>query len=310
MSAAPLYPVAEGPDAGAGFYVQASDGVKLRLGLWQHEGARGTVLLVPGRTEYIEKYGRAAGDLRARGYATLVIDLRGQGLADRPLGDRLSGHVGDFLEYQLDLQAMLAFARAKGLPEPFYLLSHSMGGCIALRALTQGFAVKAAAFSAPMWGISIAAWMRPAAMALAQASRIFGFAGKYAPGTGPKTYVLSQGFAGNTLTSDPEMWDYMRRQAEAQPDLSLGGPSLGWLNAALSECQALSRLASPNITALAALGTAEKIVDTAPIHLRMARWPKGALQMYPMAEHEVMMEAAATRKDFFDRVAACFDAAG
>lgn len=308
MTQAPLYAIAQGPDAGAGFYLRAADDVQLRLGLWQHKAAKGTVLLIPGRTEYIEKYGPAAADLRARGFDTLVLDLRGQGLADRPLGDRLTGHVVDFAEYQLDIEAMIGFARAKGLAEPYYLLSHSMGGCIALRALMLGLGVQAAAFSAPMWGISMAAWLRPVASVIATASRWFGLEGKYAPGTGAATYVLSQGFFGNTLTSDPDMWDFMRQQAEAQPDLTLGGPSLAWVDAALAECAALARLPAPAMPCYTALGTAEKIVDTAPIHARMAGWKNGQLQLFAGAEHEVIMEAPATRKAVFDQIAALFDA--
>ena len=77
--------------AGAAFWLTAADGVRLRVGLWSHPGAQGTVLLLPGRTEYVEKYGRAAADLRSRGYATLAIDWRGQGLADRALDDPMSG---------------------------------------------------------------------------------------------------------------------------------------------------------------------------------------------------------------------------
>ena len=70
------------------------------------------------------------------------------------------------LNIRLDFDEMVGFARAQGLPEPYYLMAHSMGGCIGLRALMRGAPVKAAAFSAPMWGILIAAWMRPMAVAL------------------------------------------------------------------------------------------------------------------------------------------------
>ncbi|MDB5663462.1 alpha/beta fold hydrolase [Cypionkella sp.] len=312
MNDAPLYDsVADGPEGGAAFWLTAADGVRLRVGLWSHDGAQGTVLLLPGRTEYVEKYGRAAGDLRARGFATLVIDWRGQGLADRVFDDVMSGHVGHFDEYQLDFNEMVGFARAKGLPEPYYLMAHSMGGCIGLRALmnnasTKNAPIKAASFSAPMWGILIAAWMRPMAAALTSASRWFKFDGRYAPGTGAKTYVLTAPFNANTLTTDAEMWDYMRQQALAHPELCLGGPSLGWLKAALTECHALTLLASPAVPAVTALGTQEKIVDTAPIHARMSVWKNGTLDMYPGAEHEVMMERAATRGRYFDTAAALF----
>ena len=307
MSGAPLYSdVDEGPAGGCATWLTTSDGVRIRVAVWNAAAAQGTVVLLPGRTEYIEKYGRAATDLAQRGYATVTVDWRGQGLSDRALPDSMTGHVADFIDYQTDLDAVFAHARAQGLPQPYYLMAHSMGGCIGLRALMRGLPVKAAAFSAPMWGILIAAWMRPVATAISSAARWLKVDNRYAPGTGPSTYVVDSPFVGNTLTTDAEMWDYMRRQAIAHPDLSLGGPSLRWLNTALVECHALSLLPSPDYPAICALGTAEKIVDVAPVHARMARWPRGRLDLYPGSEHEVMMERPDMRGRFFDAAAALF----
>ena len=306
-NAAPFHAeIADGPAGGRAVWLSASDGVRIRVGLWAEGATNGTVILLPGRTEYVEKYGRSAADLAARGYATLAVDWRGQGLADRLQDDRMSGHVDDFDAYQRDLDAVFAFARATGLPEPYYLMAHSMGGCIGLRGLMRGVPVQAAAFTAPMWGILIAAWMRPLAVALSTASKYFAFDHRYAPGTGPRTYVLEAPFAGNTLTSDAEMWGYMRDQARAHPELTLGGPSLGWLKAALHECHALAQMPAPALPALVALGTQERIVDTGPIHARMALWPAGKLDLYAGAEHEVLMERAAHRARFFDSACTLF----
>ena len=77
--------LAEGPAGARAHWVHTSDGLRIRLGHFPAEEPRGTVLLFPGRTEYIEKYGRTASDLAAGGYDTLCIDWRGQGLADRLL---------------------------------------------------------------------------------------------------------------------------------------------------------------------------------------------------------------------------------
>ena len=305
---APLFAdVADGPPNGRAFWLTTADDVQIRVAFWPAAEARGTVLLLPGRTEYIEKYGRAATDLARRGYATACIDWRGQGLADRAFSDRMVGHVEDFAEYQLDFDAMIAGCDAAAMPKPYFLLAHSMGGCIGLRALIRGAPVRAAAFSAPMWGILISTWARPAAVMLSTAARWFSFDHRYAPGTGPSTYVIDAPFAGNTLTSDPAMWDYMKQQALAHPDLPLGGPSLGWLKAALVECHALSMIAAPKVPVYCALGLAEKIVDTGPVHLRMANWPGAAFDLVEGAEHEVMMEIPATRKRFFDTATALFD---
>ena len=304
---APLYAnLAQGPEGGEAFWLTCQDGVRIRVAVWP-VGSKGTVLLFPGRTEYAEKYGMAAVDLATRGYATIAIDWRGQGLADRLLPDRMVGHVGHFRDYQQDVQASLALARSLGLPEPFYLMSHSMGGAIALRALVEGLPVKAASFSAPMWGIAMAAWMRPLAGVVTQMSEWFGQTHRFAPGTSDKSYVAEADFGGNVLTTDPDMWRYMKWQVSERPELALAGPSIGWLHAALDECHALSLCPAPAYPALTALGTAEKVVDVAPIHLRMAGWRGGRLEMFSGAEHEVPMETPAHRARFFDLSAELFD---
>ncbi|WP_225030116.1 alpha/beta fold hydrolase [Xinfangfangia pollutisoli] len=299
--------LADGPAGGRAVWLQTADQVRIRAAIWKG-GSRGWVLLLPGRTEYVEKYGRAAGDLVARGWSVVSVDWRGQGLADRMLADPMSGHVQDFDEYQRDLDAVLAFAAAEGLGGPQMLLSHSMGGCIALRALHRNLGFRAAVFSAPMWGISMAAWLRPVAHAVTRLAGPFGQAHRYAPGTGAKSYVLEAPFEANVLTTNREMWDYMRAHVRAHPRLGLGGPSLAWLKAALRECGALMRMPAPDLPVVVALGTQEKVVDVPPVHLRLAGWARGELDLYPGCEHEILMEGPAARKRFFDRAAALFEA--
>lgn len=307
-SAAPLSALADGPPGGVACWLTTRDGIRIRVAVWAADAPRGTVLLFPGRTEYIEKYGRAARDLQQRGYACVVIDWRGQGLADRLQPNPALGHVADFLDYQQDVAAVLAHVAANQLPQPMYLLAHSMGGCIALRSLADGLSVRAACFTAPMWGIRLSPPLRPAAWALSGASRHFGFSDRIVPGQSETTYVLRDGFDGNDLTTDAGMFAYMEAQVRAHPELALGGPSLQWLNAALRETRALSRLPAPQVPCLTYLGTDEAIVDTGRIHARMDTWKTGRLEMIPGSRHEVLMEVEATRRLAFDGMAAHFDA--
>jgi lysophospholipase len=65
---------------------------------------------------------------------------------------------------------------------------------------------------------------------------------------------------------------------------------------------------SPKVPCITALGTAEKVVDLAPIHLRMAAWSGGRLDIYPGAEHEVPMELPVHRGRFLDEAAKLFAA--
>lgn len=109
-------------------------GARIRVAAWSG-GGRGTVLLLTGRTEYLEKYGRVIGRLRGMGFGVAGLDWRGQGLSSRPAGAPLRGDVMDFDLYQRDVAALLNWPPVDALPRPHVLLAHSMGGCIALRAL-------------------------------------------------------------------------------------------------------------------------------------------------------------------------------
>lgn len=297
--------VADGPPAQAA-WIHAQDGVRLRIAHWPHKKAQGTVLLMPGRTEYIEKYGRAAGEFASRGYAMVTIDWRGQGLADRLIDDPMSGYVNRFSDYQLDVAALLEAAVELDLPKPWYVVAHSMGGCIGMRALYDNLPVNAAVFSGPMWGIQIAPTHRPFAWALGWASSRIGKGGSYAPGTNATMYVMEQAFDGNALTTDAQMYSYMQAQLTAFPELALGGPSLHWLYEALVECRALARKSSPEMPCLTFMGENEQIVQQSAIFSRMNAWPNGRLELVPNGEHEILMEAPQERAKVFDACAQFF----
>lgn len=307
MQTAPYNGDAAQNQTGQAHWVMTADGVRIRVAHWPAKEARGTVLIFPGRTEYVEKYGPAAEDLAKRGYASIAIDWRGQGIADRVHENPMVGHVGRFSDYQLDVQAALAHARALGLPEPFHLLAHSMGGAIGLRALYEGLPIQSAAFSAPMWGIAMAPALRPLAWGLSTISRPLRFSGSFAPGQNAGAYVLRTNVAENTLTSDPGMFKLLQDQITAMPEMILGGASLNWLNEALRETRNLSQRPAPATPAVTFLGTDEEIVDPARIHERMATWNNGELVMLSGGRHEVIMEAPDMRNALFDRCVALFD---
>ena len=311
MKQAPLYSeIAQGPDNGAAWWMTTADGVRIRVGLWNRGAPKGTVFLFPGRTEYIEKYGIAAAHLASCGYATLVIDWRGQGLADRLQDDVMSGHVHRFTDYQIDVAAMVEAAHRLDLPQPWHLLAHSMGACIGLRAVMQGMEVQSCAFSGPMWGIAMADALRPVAWSLSWSSRQVGLSHFYAPGTARQNYVLTEPFETNKLTNDREMYQYMVNQATAHPELGIGGPSLRWLHEALHETRGLARRPSPDMPCLTLLGTDEQIVDVARVHDRMAHWPGGHLELVAGGRHETLMDSSEMRGRLFTMLCRFYSGSG
>jgi lysophospholipase len=296
--------LAEAPDGGTVVWRRTSDGIRLRLGWWAPEDARGTVLLFPGRTEYLEKYGRIAGDLTAAGYAVVSIDWRGQGLSDRLDDDRHLGHVTDFLEYQKDVDALIELVQDAALPSPRFLLAHSMGGCIGLRALVGGLDVARAVFTAPMWGIKLPALARPLPHIVPPIARLIKKERQYAPGTRPVNYITETGFAENMLTTDRATYDWLGRHAAAAPEFALGGPSVQWVGAATRETRRLFAAERPAHPVLTFLGSDEMIVSSEAIRRFHANWPSARLVEIAGARHEIMMEAPELRQRFLDETLA------
>ena len=292
-----------GPDGLRAVRVTARDGVGLRVALASADAPRALVAVLPGRSEWAEKYADILSWLVGLGHAVVIPDWRGQGLSDRLLPDPLVGHVRRFADYQSDLTVALATAREAFGDLPLCVLAHSMGGCIALRALMGGLDARAAAFSAPMWGLPLARSQRIAVRALARMGR----RARYAPGTGPDYGLRSQVFDANDLTADRSRFMAFVAQATAHPDLMIAGPSLGWVDAALAEMSALSARPSPVVPALALLGSEEAIVAPRAVEDRMARWPGGELLHLPGAAHEILMVADPVRDTALARIASLFD---
>src|SRR6187431_1557143 len=82
LAVVPSNPVPEGARVGT---FKTSDGVKLRYALFpKGPGApKGTICLVHGRTEFIEKYFETIADFQSRGFAVATFDWRGQGGSQR-----------------------------------------------------------------------------------------------------------------------------------------------------------------------------------------------------------------------------------
>ena len=290
MENAPLYDdVAEAPDGGRAYYVRAADGTRIRFALWGG-GDKGLAVVMPGRTECLEKYGRLAGKLTARGFTVVVIDWRGQGLSDRLNNSTAVGHVDTFSDYQDDLNAVLTHPEVAGISGPRTLFSHSMGGCIGLRALLEGVPFDAAVFSAPMWGLNLPGANKLLAPVLTNVGVALGMGKKAVAGQPKGFYLTRDPFAGNNLTHDRNHWDYMRNQIVQHPALALGPPSFNWLKKALGEFTYFDTCEMPKIPTLMFVGSDESIVSPAAIRKHSQGFINGRLTGIEGSRHEIWME--------------------
>ncbi|MFV0475001.1 MAG: alpha/beta fold hydrolase [Pikeienuella sp.] len=294
---APLYnELAEAPENGRAFWL-ASGRRRIRCAVWGG-GSRGVAVIFNGRTEYIEKYGRVITQLTRRGFSVATLDWRGQGLSDRPLGERMKGHVADFAAYQRDAKTFLAARPVASLPGPRLLICHSMGGCIGLRALLdERIAPAATIMSAPMFDLALSPFGRLLARGMVAFAREFHFEACFAPGPKPRApYVIRQRFDGNVLTGDRDHYEWFRKHLEAEPAFAIGGPTLGWIDRAFEEITALGAAPAPEIPALVMLGGAEAVVDKGAIRAFAAKSRSCRLLEIEGGRHEMFFETPRIRE--------------
>jgi len=124
------------PEGLKGGWFTTPDKIRLRYASFpKTAGAlKGTICLVQGRTEYIEKYFETIADFQKRGFNVATFDWRGQGGSDRLISNRRLGHVRRFDDYWTDLQAFHSSILLPDCPAPYYLVGHSMGGLVSLFA--------------------------------------------------------------------------------------------------------------------------------------------------------------------------------
>ncbi len=308
---APLHiDLAEAPNGGEAFWLEPA-GARIRAAIWAG-GERGTAFIFTGRTEYIEKYGRIITQLVERGFSVVSLDWRGQGLSERPLKERMKGHVDEFGDYQNDVAALMADDRIYALPEPHVLICHSMGGCIGTRTLIESrMAPAAVIMSAPMLGLSMTRVETVASKVLIGGSKLVGGATTFAPDPKPRVpYVQKTDFDKNTLTNDAEHFDWMRKHLEQVSGFGLGPPTIGWLDEALKETRELAAAPHPEQPVLYLLGSEEEIVSPDAIRSAAARGAKAQLVEIDGAKHEVFMETAGRQAEAWSAIDRFLEAQG
>jgi lysophospholipase len=281
------------PPGGTVEWIKTGDGVFLRTARWMDAAApvRGTVVLVNGRSEFIEKYGEVIGELLMRGFCVFTFDWRGQGLSQRALADPLKGHIRDFAEFDQDLHLIMEQIVAPRAPEPLIGLAHSMGGNIFLRYLHDNpGAFAKAVLTAPMLAVNTGPFPYWVAQKLAQVQSAIGNAENYVFTGGPETWDAP--FEGNTVTSDPKRYERNMALVKLHPELRLASPTFQWLQSAFRSIalaqsdEFAHQIETPVLLISAAL---DKIVKPGADMQLISRMKRGSFALVK-AEHEIMME--------------------
>ena len=286
-------------------YFTTADGTAIRSGHWCPEGRQpsGSVVLLGGRKEFLEKYTETAADLNQRGFEVFGFDWRGQGLSSRMLPDRLKGFVQNYGDYVQDLEDFFQRVVQPKAVRPIYLLAHSMGGHVALRYLQQQPAsIDKAILVAPMLDINTKPYPRWLVRGLAWLGRLIGGEDALVPGSDKRTN-FDRPFEGNALTADPRRFAVERNAVAQNQDLALGGVTFAWLTATFASIAHIHRpgfLEGVLTPVLMVAAEADRVVSVAAQKSACRRLPNCRLLIIADARHEILMETDAIRSRFWE----------
>jgi len=268
-------------------------------------GSRGSVLVINGRGDFIEKQAELLHELVDRGFGFATFDWRGQGGSGRLLGDA-RGHAEDFAPWLGDLAELVTWFRSV-LPPPYFAVAHSMGGHLLLRHLADhpgDFA--RAVLLAPMVGLRaapIGPWLARLVAALTTA---FGRGVDYAPGSGPLVRGAPGTLRQRRLTHDLDRYADEGWWLDNHPEWALGGVTNGWLRSAFASIDALTAPGVPERIATALLiltAEGEALVDDDATRRLAARLPDVRVREFAGAGHELVREVDSIRLPVFAAIA-------
>lgn len=271
---------------------------------------RGSILFLPGRGDFYEKYLETLDGWHRAGWQVTAADWRGQAGSGRLGRDAVTGHIGDFSIWVDDLAALWSAWKASR-PGPHVLAAHSMGGHIALRALVEGRVdPDAMVLSAPMLGFVGQVLPVPLMHGVARAMAALGDPRRPAwkwsekPGEVPARREM-------LLTHDPDRYRDEQWWREARPELVMGPGSWGWVERAYASMRGLFAPGGlETVTApVLLLGTSnDRLVAWRPIVEAAERLPHGELVAFGKeAHHELLREADPVRDRAIAAIAAFLD---
>ncbi len=287
-------------------YVTTRDGARLRCALWSSPQAtpRGTVMIMTGYSEFIEKYYEVAWDLQKMGFAVLCFDWRGQGLSTRAHPER-RGWVQNYATMVDDAIEISEWLQRRGAPSPLLGLGHSMGGNVCIRLLQNHPSLfQAAVVTAPMLGLKgLPNWLL---RSLTEAVSRAGMDGSFAPGAkendphGPHI----------PLSSDQRRIDAWRSYLRTDPWLITHGVTWRWLREAVASIQEVIQPANAaRITTplLIANPLSDSLVDPVPTRRFADMCDAAQLLEVADSEHELLQECDSLRAQFFNAFDAFID---
>ena len=269
--------------------IPGDGGVPLFASRFDADQARGTVLIVHGFTENADKFAEVIHSLLRRGLSVVAYDQRGHGRSGRAEGlDGLSlTHVKDFDEYVRDMDVVRREVLS-GMPRPWRVFCHSMGGAVTALYLERHPGVfDRAAMCAPMIAPNLSGMPKPMAQALCAVEGALKNARKRVFVSRP--YAEKEQFE-TACANGRARFEWYEDLRFKTPVFQNNGPTYGWLREAIDVTKdILTPGAAEKIDAKVRLFTAglDDVVLPGPQKSFIDRIRDGEHRVVAGAKHEI-----------------------
>lgn len=201
---------------------------QMRWGRVQAEPAQGTLIFVPGYSNYIEAYAPFLNEWYADGFTIVAVDLPGQGGSTRRADYPEKPITGDFTWYSAQLAPFLReqMNEAEG---PVTLVAESFGAHVTLRAAAEG-RIDPDRLALLVPGLELKTDGLPTGLIKGVVSGLtrLGFGSRYAPTQGPwapNWHKTKESFACSTR---PDRVYHKEGFYSLHPDFRIGGITNEW----------------------------------------------------------------------------------
>lgn len=275
-------------------------------------GARGSLLFLPGRGDFYEKYLESLDYWNGEGWRVTALDWRGQAGSGRFADDPQTGDVPDFTVWLDDLAAFWKEWVA-ATPGPHVIIGHSMGGHLVLRAVAeQRINPVSVVLSAPMLGFLTPGPIRMLHAVARMMCRI-GDPERQAWSSSEKPGA-SVAARNTLLTHDDARYGDETHWKAVRPFLGMGPGSWRWVERAYASTRVLEEpgvLEAVDVPVLLLATRYDGLVSWRAIERAARRLPRAQLASWGReARHELLREVDEVRDpvmhtidDFLDRLA-------
>ncbi len=275
------------------------------------EGPKDTVLLIQGRSTFLEFYETLIVPLLDRGLNVWMYDLSGQGGSTRLVEPESHDeetiqqmqHVDSFDLYVEDARDFIHEVVEPNSDGRLILGGYSTGAHIALRVLQHpsNIPFDSAFMISPLLALNAPIGNKPLSYVFWCASLFMGL-DNYRPEAGPVDPIFTASYEGNVYTSDRAGYRELQALCIQYQPFVMGGVSLGWIKAALDSLELLWKnkaIRIIQVPVLIATGGEDTMIDIRynAEFARRLRHSKHAY--YPKARHEIFRETPEIRAQWW-----------